>query len=163
MRSKKSYIIFAVLIIAGLLVYDNYDHIKFYDREYQIVDDFIDTTESGIFSFVFVNLNKVEKSYIEYINGEIVRKYDSSHDTLNKKIIITHFYNYRNTVKVSGEMHKQLKMQYPGKKDLEERLRIANDAYIYTYFNYGRNISDSLFKSPVIVPKRGIKAKDIFK
>lgn len=163
MRSKKPYIILAVLVIAGLLVYSNYDHIKFYDHEYKIVDDFIDTTQSGIFSFVFVNLNKVEKDYIKFINRDIVRKYDSSHDTLNKKIIITHFYNYKNTVKVSGKMHKQLKLQYPGKKDLEERLRIANDAYIYTYFNYGRNISDSLFRSPVIVPKPGIKAKDIFK
>ncbi len=164
--SKKKIIILSlvaiVVIIAAIVFWYEFTRPK-----YKIVDSFADNSPRGKAVFVFVKVNSYNESFLRHVGKEIRKGNRDLNDGNPEllKLLMVYFYIDELVAAPKEKALKKLMEMYPKRKDLEEKLNYIDSAYTYSWISHkvpGVKVpSDSLFKAPVFVPKKGIKAKEV--
>ncbi len=168
MKFKERNIVIILSIITFIIfvyfVWQNNKPVSF-----KIAESFADSSMSGKVSFNFVEVDK----YDEREMLEFARKLALSNNSLEMLeknlpvLTVVHFYNPDDILPLNDLWIKKLKRKYHDLKNLEKKLQRVETGYIFTSTSQkieGINLpSDTLFQSTVIIPKTGLRAKDIMK
>lgn len=138
------------------------------DRNYEIIDSFIDTSDYGKMVFMFIETESRAEPYLKYVAETIFSTHpDLQHNDSQLVVMVAHFFSRDDTVPPPQKVLDKLKLDYPHTKNLEKRLDYIPDGYVYTAFSHevaGLDVpQDSLFQTAIFVPKFGIKARDVLK
>ncbi len=165
MLKKEKYIISGVavaIIIAFMFVFTQ-------DRNYYTVENVIsDSSAQGKVVFYFV---KVKDLDIEYLlkTAHILRDTDSNSylsDPSKLRVMVSYFYRETDIEEMPDSLMNKLHSQKPSSKGREYRLDYVEKGYIYTDISQDlpdlKYPKDSLFASPLFLPKKGYSIKEIF-
>lgn len=135
---------------------------------YKIVDYFTDSNANQKFVFMFVEVNRLEDNKIKSAAKEIIQNHIifKNRDISEQMGILIHFYKKSDIALVPSKMHSSLKKKFPQDKNIENNLRYVADGRIYMKFTSKNKIAndrDTLMKSEMIIPREGVKAKDVMR
>lgn len=160
---KKVFIIsiISLTVIVSVIYIFFQDEIKYFNEEFELLDTFADTTESGIYRFYFINVSSIEKDFINYTSKRLIEP--KINNSGNQGILIAHFYNLSDTMPLPPKMFKQLRYKYPNRNNFDKNLRYIIRGAVKTYFCNSTNFEDTLFYNHMVVPKYGVSAKNVLK
>jgi hypothetical protein len=168
MKIKEKYIVYIsvaiILIVAGYWIWYDNKTVDFHVDEF-----FADSSYNGKINFNFVSVDK----YDEVQMLDFAKQISTENLTLDMlrrdlpMITVVHFYKISDTAELDEKMIQQIQRQYPHITEVKNSLQSVPSGYIYTGFSkYIHNLKlpkDTMFQTSVIIPKNGIKAKDILK
>jgi hypothetical protein len=164
---ERNIVILSLLIILSVSAYFIWRDVK--PVNYKIEEIIADSTINGKIYFGFVSVDKydVEDFYRfgrEFLNAQITL------DVLRKDvpvIAVVQYYDPDDTTDLTVEAIKNLYKTYPNMEMVYKNLQCVEDGYIFTGFSKqleGIKVpKDTVFATNVIIPKDGIKAKDVLK
>ena len=165
-KNRKYYYITSGIIIIILVIITFWKNTYF---SYDIIDSFEDTTTEHKISFIFVEVNSLDSVKIFDAAKEIMemnRQKTSTNDT-SINVHVVHFFIPDDTISLPKAIAKQIRNSYPYHPSLIEKLKYISSGYIFSSFSRrsaGKSFfEDTLIKSPFIIPKKGIKAKDVLR
>lgn len=161
---KRKYFILSsiiVLAISFLFYYFFKDEIKYYNEHYEVIDNFSDTTDGNIYRFYFIRVSQLDSNFIHYAANNTIEQNLNESDYSG--ILIAHFYRLEDTLELPDKLFEQMRMKYPNKKDVGKNLRYVIRGAVKTYFCDSSGFDSDLFYNKLIVPKYGVKAKDVLK
>jgi len=134
---------------------------------YKIVDYFYETTGNQKFVFMFAEVNHINHNDIESASKEIMQNHIvlKNKDDAERLGIIIYFYKNSDMELVPKRMLGSLKRKFQD-KNVEDNLRYVANGMIYMKFTSKNNLSldkDTLIKSDIIIPRPGVRAKDVMK
>lgn len=159
---KTIFVVVLIILILSVFLYLRFeDEIKYYNYSYEMIDNFSDTTNKNVYRFYFVGVSSTERDYINYVSEKEIKPILKTFQ--GKGILIAHFYKLSDTLKLPDNMFKQLKYKYPNKANFDKNLRYIIRGAVKTYFCEPDKYDDTLFYNHMVVPKYGVKAKDVLK
>lgn len=158
-----------LIIIAGaiMLVIAAVWYFGYVVENYEIRDYFTDSTAEGKMVFMFIEMDDYDLPEMKSISKELMTGHDAMimEDTSAILVLIAHFFVENDTSVIPEPLKNQMRIRYPRKKGLVNKVSYIENGYIFTGFSRkvkGLDIpQDSLFKMPFIIPKKGIRAKDV--
>lgn len=164
---EKHIVIFTVTLFLSVAGYWIWYENKTVD--FHIEESFTDSSYNGKINFNFVSVDKYDKNQM----FEFAKKISSDNLTLDilrrdlPIITIVHFYKKNDSTDLDNKLMKQIQLKYPHIKDVNSCLQSVPNGFIFTGFSkYIHNLKmpkDTIFQTDVIIPKNGIKARDIMK
>ena len=136
---------------------------------YKIADYFLESSPQGKIVFVFVEVEDLNPTSLNSLSKYIMENHNSMflEDDSLLLVMVAHFYNKHDTINLPGEVKEEIRMKYPDKPDIEDNLYYIPKGFVYTGFSRkveGLDVpKDTLFQTPILIPKPGIKAKDVIK
>ncbi len=152
-------------VIIFVLLFINRDKLTF---DYDVVDYFEDNTSNGDFVFMFVEVNKYDTTMIKLLGAKLKREHKSMRRQKKSdlKVLMAHFYQPEDTVNIPLEAESLLLEKYPNKPNLKEKLYYIEKGYVFLGFSKpvkGYLRQDTVFSSPIFIPKHGYRAADVLK
>lgn len=134
---------------------------------YKIVDYFYETNAKQKFVFMFTEVNKIDDKKIKKVAEEIVQSHiiTQNQEKTERLGVLIYFYKKSDIVLVPVSMHKSLKRKFQD-KNVENNLRYVPDGRIFMKFTSKNNRAldrDTLISSELIIPRQGVRAKDVMK
>jgi hypothetical protein len=149
----------------GLFIFDLFNKPKF-----NMIDYYIDSTSNGKFVFAFIESNETDFSKLKEWSQNYVNNNEICYikDSNSVSALVAHFYNPKETKDVPEEFIGVLKSKYPKISDIDKKLMFIQDAIIFSGFQKNKfavnsKLIDTVFNSPVFVPRKGFKAINILK
>jgi hypothetical protein len=166
--NKRTIVIVAVLIIALAILLFIIGH-NIEDTFYEEIDVVIDTTRQGKVVFVFVEIEKIDSLKIAETGKELRLNYaspDPDEEYLPTSII-AYFYRIKDTLSLTDSLVSYLKLNHPKLGLAQKNVCYIKNGYIYRGLSKKTDkkfyIIDTLHKGSFIVPRKGIKANEVFK
>ncbi|HOK14604.1 MAG TPA: hypothetical protein PLV01_03585 [Candidatus Kapabacteria bacterium] len=162
----------AIIIIAALLLFPK-------STKYEIIDEIYDENEGGNTTFLFVAVTKLDSTKIVQISKELMQKRiidkykdsnipkDEIHSNMSPDVLIAYIYNPDDTTAIPEQMKEMIQKRFSNSPILSENLAYISEGHIYTGVYYPSKKQQTLDtlspKTVLLVPRKGVKAKDIMK
>lgn len=175
MSRKILYYLIPVIVILGIAIFLSTQK-KF---DYEIIDEINDENEGGNTTFLFVGVTKLDSLKIREISKElmqrrIIDKYkdknipkDENHAHMMPDVLIAYLYNPSDTTAIPEQMKEMIQKRFSNNPILSENLAYISQGYIYSGVYYPQMKQQTLDtlspKTVLLVPRKGVKAKDIMK
>jgi hypothetical protein len=162
-KSAKWILIISVILIAVAIVLIK----SIIGFNYKIVDYFYETNAKQKFVFMFAEVNKIDDKEIKIAAEEIVQRHiiTQNQEKAERLGVLIYFYRKSDIVLVPVSMQKSLKRKFQD-KNVENNLRFVADGRIFMKFTSKNNLAldkDTLITSELIIPRQGVRAKDVMK
>ena len=136
---------------------------------YKEIDIVIDTTHYGKVVFIFVEVEHLDTLKLAEVGKNLRIDYASPdpYEDYLPTSIIAYFYRSQDTLTLSDSLITTLRIDHPKISMAQKNVCYIKNGYIYrglskkTDNNYF--IRDTLSKGSFIVPRKGIKANEVFK
>ncbi len=173
-KSTLLYIVAAAVVIIAIACFLFGGSFK-----YEILDEVHGDTEGGNITFLFVGVSKLDSTEIrslakELFKEKIIDKYkdakvpsDANHEYTPPAALIAYFYKQNDTTAIPEQMKAMLSQKFRSSHALQGNLDYISEGFIYSgayQIADKKQTVDSLSsKTMLLVPKKGVKAKDVLK
>ncbi len=158
-----------ITIIAMVLIIPVYLYYDWYYFDYRVTDYFSDSSSQGKMVFMFIEVEDYDKGNMIRTGKELIRNHPSAlvQDKNKLLVMINHFYRRKEARPLPDSIKNDILQRYNYLRRIDKEVNYISRGYIYTAFSRkvkGVKIpQDSLFKASFIVPKPGVKARDVIK
>lgn len=159
---NKMTIIVSTIILTVMII--NIDKLSF---DYEIVDEYRDTNQTGQFVFKFIEVNRFDTTMIKLLTNKIVRHSKELRRDENNtlKVLIEYLYFPEDVTTLPKDKIDFLMKSYPGLSDISKKINYIENGMIYMRFSRridGYSKLDTIFSSELFIPANAYKAKEIF-
>lgn len=159
----------AAIVIAVMLFIIIFFSVNNEQSECEEIDIVIDTTHYGKVVFVFVEVEEFDSSMIAK-RGKNLRIDYASPDPYEEYIptsIIAYFYRAKDTLTLTDSLIATLKLDHPKIEQAKRNVCYIKNGFIYRGLSKKTEkkfyIKDTLSRGSFIVPRKGVKANEVFK
>lgn len=162
--SLYKYLLIGLAVIIAAVVFYNI----FSADDYKILDRYSDVSEMGDVNYAFVHVTKNDSTALFAMGKEIMAKEvmpKKDNNPMKRKLLIAYFYDKNELTKIPESMLGKMQKKYEYNEMIKKNMTYMANGYIFTGLFDGlhKKYSYSMQKTVILVPKNGIKAKDIIK